>query len=369
MEGKMSTRKKITALAIVLILAFGACNLPVQSSQPQNEQQSQEPPADQETDPQEEPASEEPPTEPEQDPVTQPETETEEAGDEETVTEEPVSDCTPDSEFVDDITIPDGTLVEPGETITKTWRIRNDGTCTWTSAFVWEQVNYDDTVLKASSRTMPMPTDIAPGDTYDISVQLTLPANAKLGSLQVARFQMRSPGGGLFGTHPFASVFVSPGTGICPIGNADQATFINTTERFCFLYPKDYEAYVGATNHTVTRSQPTPGVNEEILSSVSIGNEGGTGGLNLNQWTNQMVNAWKAPSTTPDVDNVQVGGMSAKQTDDLPGMVGNRIIFLVHGGYGYVFTVLPVDDAFGDKKADALALWEMVRTSFTFFNP
>ena len=188
----MSTRRKLTTLAIVLVLAFGACNLPVQSTTTQTAPSQSS--AEQDTDPPEEPAAEESPAEPEQeeDPDTQPEPETEEAGGEGTVTEEPDSDCTPDSEFVDDITIPDGTLVEPGETITKTWRIRNDGTCTWTSTFVWEQINYDDTVLKASSRTMPLPTEIAPGDTYDISIQLTLPANAKLGSLQVARFQMRN---------------------------------------------------------------------------------------------------------------------------------------------------------------------------------
>ena len=82
-----------------------------------------------------------------------------------------------------------------------------------------------------------------------------------------------------------------------------------------------------------------------------------------------MVDDWKAPGTTPELVNVDINGMPAKRTDDLPGMVGNRIIFLVHDGDGYVFTVLPVDDSFPEKRDDALALWNMIRNSFTFFGP
>ncbi|MEZ4516680.1 MAG: NBR1-Ig-like domain-containing protein [Chloroflexota bacterium] len=33
-----------------------------------------------------------------------------------------------DAQFVEDITVPDGTLVEPGQMIEKTWRLRNSGT-------------------------------------------------------------------------------------------------------------------------------------------------------------------------------------------------------------------------------------------------
>ena len=34
--------------------------------------------------------------------------------------------------FVSDVTVPDDTVVPAGSTFVKTWRIRNDGTCTWT---------------------------------------------------------------------------------------------------------------------------------------------------------------------------------------------------------------------------------------------
>jgi len=44
-------------------------------------------------------------------------------------------DCTLDAQFVKDITIPDQTVVERGEAFTKTWRVRNTGTCSWTPAY------------------------------------------------------------------------------------------------------------------------------------------------------------------------------------------------------------------------------------------
>lgn len=40
------------------------------------------------------------------------------------------------SEFIADISIPDGTLVRPGEKFIKTWRIKNSGTVPWDSRFL-----------------------------------------------------------------------------------------------------------------------------------------------------------------------------------------------------------------------------------------
>lgn len=352
----MKNRWKISILASVVILAMLACNLPGRIAADATNTPAPVIEATPETP--DEPTAETPTDTPE------PETPTEEP--EDPVTE---GDCTADSEFVADITIADGTLVEPGDAITKTWRIRNDGTCTWTTSYVWEQVNFDDARLKAESRTIPLTAEVAPGGTIDISVELSLASGTSVGSMQVARFQMRSAGGTLFGTRPFALIFAAPGTGVCPVGNADQATFINAAEGYCFLYPDDYDADIGAGGDTFVKGPVDASLTEDIPPSVSISNEGSTGGDNLNQWTNQMVDDWKAPGTTPDIDNVNINGMSGKQTDDLPGMVGNRIVFLVHDGDGYVFTVLPVDNSFPEKKADALALWNMIRNSFTFFVP
>lgn len=346
---------RLAIAGLMILAAMLACNLP--GSTPPEATPTEDLPLLQPTD------TQMPPEAPTDTPAAEPTTETA------TDTPGDTASCTPDANFVADVTIPDGTLVEPGETITKTWRIRNSGTCTWDSSYTWEQLNFGETKLNAAAESTPLTGEIAPGQTYDLSVSLTLAADAAVGSSQVARFQMRSGAGDLFGTHPFASIFAAVGTGVCPVGNANQATFINVSEHYCFLYNVDNDAYVGATGSSVVRAPGTPGVNEEILASVSISSEGSTSGQSLNQWTAQMVNDWKAPATTPTVTDVQVGEMPAKQTDDLPGQVGNRIVFLVEDGNGYVFTVLPVDDSFSDKTNEALDIWELVRTSFTFFQP
>ena len=45
------------------------------------------------------------------------------------------SNCLNQLEFLDDLTFPDGTEVQPGEKITKRWLIKNTGTCNWNSSY------------------------------------------------------------------------------------------------------------------------------------------------------------------------------------------------------------------------------------------
>jgi hypothetical protein len=76
--------------------------------------------------------------------------------------------------YVSDVTIPDGTVMAPGQTFTKTWKIKNTGTCTWTTAYKLAFVSGNamggvSTALTAS---------VAPGGTIDISVALKAPSSA-----------------------------------------------------------------------------------------------------------------------------------------------------------------------------------------------
>ena len=42
------------------------------------------------------------------------------------------ADCKVQAVLLEDVTIPDGTLLPAGEKFTKTWRFKNTGTCHWT---------------------------------------------------------------------------------------------------------------------------------------------------------------------------------------------------------------------------------------------
>jgi hypothetical protein len=44
-------------------------------------------------------------------------------------------DCENQLEFIDDLTIPDGTEVGPGESISKRWLVKNTGSCSWDKSY------------------------------------------------------------------------------------------------------------------------------------------------------------------------------------------------------------------------------------------
>lgn len=75
------------------------------------------------------------------------------------------------AQFVSDVTIPDGKKMSPGEAFTKTWRLRNIGSCTWSGySLVFDTGNSMNGPASSAIANTP------PGGTVDISVNLTAPA-------------------------------------------------------------------------------------------------------------------------------------------------------------------------------------------------
>ena len=77
------------------------------------------------------------------------------------------------AQFIDDITIPDGTTLKPNETFTKTWRFKNVGTCTWTPSYA---IVFSSGDSMSGPATQALTGNVNPGQTVDISVDLTAPA-------------------------------------------------------------------------------------------------------------------------------------------------------------------------------------------------
>ncbi len=75
------------------------------------------------------------------------------------------------AQFVADVTVPDGTSFAPGFGFTKTWRLKNIGTCTWTNY----SLIFDSGEKMGGPDSALIPTTVAPGQTVDISIQLTSP--------------------------------------------------------------------------------------------------------------------------------------------------------------------------------------------------
>ncbi len=104
------------------------------------------------------------------------------------------SDCINKVAFYADVTIPDGTVFKQGETFTKTWSIRNEGTCTITSGYTLVFAAGDPL---DGPLTSPMP-EIAPGQIADLSVNLAAP---KQGGKYGANYEFRDPNGNRFGVN------------------------------------------------------------------------------------------------------------------------------------------------------------------------
>ena len=79
--------------------------------------------------------------------------------------------CENKGAFFADVSIPDGTVFDPGQVFTKTWRVRNAGTCAWQGYAV---VFKDGDPLSPQQR-VPLAGTVAVGDTVDISVKMTAP--------------------------------------------------------------------------------------------------------------------------------------------------------------------------------------------------
>jgi hypothetical protein len=75
------------------------------------------------------------------------------------------------SAFVDDMNIPDGSVFAPGETFTKTWKIRNTGTCIWNKFYAIAFSGGDD----MSGTTTALRRAIPSNGAGNVSVDLTAP--------------------------------------------------------------------------------------------------------------------------------------------------------------------------------------------------
>lgn len=96
--------------------------------------------------------------------------------------------------FLSDVTVPDGTTFRPNETFTKTWRIKNRGTCTWTPDYA---LVFNGGDQLGSTTSVRLPGYVAPGQYIDVSIAFTAPSVE--GSFR-GYWILRNASGALFGT-------------------------------------------------------------------------------------------------------------------------------------------------------------------------
>jgi hypothetical protein len=96
--------------------------------------------------------------------------------------------------FIKDITVPDNTEIGAGTTFVKTWQLKNNGSCTWTSGYAL--VFYNGDAMSGPASAPITNGTVPPGSTIDISVTLiapTIPGTYK------GNWRLRNSGGSIFG--------------------------------------------------------------------------------------------------------------------------------------------------------------------------
>jgi len=108
--------------------------------------------------------------------------------------------------YIADVTLADGTIVLPGISVIKTWRVRNDGERAWPDGVMLAYSSGDvlggnkDNLISAA-----IPALVA-GAEADISVPLIMPETS---GRYVTYFRLRTKGGKLFGQRLWAHITIA----------------------------------------------------------------------------------------------------------------------------------------------------------------
>jgi hypothetical protein len=98
------------------------------------------------------------------------------------------------AQFVSDVSIPDNTQIGAGTTFVKTWRLKNNGSCTWTSGYAL--VFYNGDAMSGPASAPITNGTVPPGSTIDISVSLKAPTTT---GTYKGNWRLRNSGGAIFG--------------------------------------------------------------------------------------------------------------------------------------------------------------------------
>jgi hypothetical protein len=97
-------------------------------------------------------------------------------------------------QFVSDVSVPDNTEIGAGTNFVKIWKIKNNGSCTWTSGYA--VVFYNGDAMSGQASAPITIGTVPPGSTIDISVSLIAPTTP---GTYKGNWRLRNSGGAIFG--------------------------------------------------------------------------------------------------------------------------------------------------------------------------
>lgn len=109
--------------------------------------------------------------------------------------------CTNNLTYLQDLTVPDGTVVQPGSSVEKKWLVSNSGTCDWDSSYRLKWIGGD--ALGASTEQALYPARA--GTQATLSIVFLAPN--EFGAYQ-SQWQAFAPDGAAFGDNFYVQIMV-----------------------------------------------------------------------------------------------------------------------------------------------------------------
>jgi len=85
--------------------------------------------------------------------------------------------CTDLAEFISDVTVPDNSVIASNTAFTKTWRLKNTGTCTWNSNYLVAYISGATMSQQPGYWIIQQGQTVAPGQTVEVSVGMIAPVD------------------------------------------------------------------------------------------------------------------------------------------------------------------------------------------------
>jgi hypothetical protein len=127
--------------------------------------------------------------------------------------------------FVSDVTIPDNTAVVVGTSFTKTWSLKNSGTCAWTSTFKLKFVSG----TQMNGTTTAIGSAVAAGNSVNISVTMTAPTTA---GTYTGWWRLVNDKNEFFGTYIYVTIVATSS----PTGTVTPTTMYSATPTITPIY-------------------------------------------------------------------------------------------------------------------------------------
>lgn len=105
--------------------------------------------------------------------------------------------------FISDVNVPLGTRMLPGTIFTKTWRVMNFGSCTWTQSY---QVTFSGGEQMGALASSSLQQNVASGQSIDISVRMIAP---RAPGIYLSYWMLKNANGALFDEPLLLEIIVS----------------------------------------------------------------------------------------------------------------------------------------------------------------